>query len=129
MATERQSSPAVEKISSLATACRVLFRKTRTAPWLTEANARLEEVAQRFDAWVSYLGVLAVGNASLDYRLRLVEEIRVMVVDLLLLLERNLIRRKYLTLYCPAVLILTPTQSSRLHWMIYSGLWIPFVAA
>ncbi|KAL8356676.1 hypothetical protein RB601_001807 [Gaeumannomyces tritici] len=92
MATGRHSPQAVRDISSLASDCRDLFQETQAAPWLTEANARLEEVAQRFDAWVSYLGVLAVGNASLDYRLRLSEEIRVMVVDLLLLLERNLIR-------------------------------------
>lgn len=52
MATERHSPQAVREISSLALACKALFQETQTAPRLIEANACLQEVAQRFDAWV-----------------------------------------------------------------------------
>ncbi|KAL7934267.1 hypothetical protein V8C35DRAFT_302164 [Trichoderma chlorosporum] len=88
----QQLSSGTRGIGDLARSCETLFRKSLSTPQLATARSRLEETRQYFGAWISYLGVLAVGNASLEYRLRLSDEIRVMVVDLLLLLERNLTR-------------------------------------
>lgn len=74
--------------------CEVLFCQTTSEPRLATAHSRLEELHQRFSPWVSYLGALAPGHASLDHRLRFSTEVRSMVVELLLLLRRNLLTGK-----------------------------------
>ncbi|KAI0891513.1 hypothetical protein F4806DRAFT_482815 [Annulohypoxylon nitens] len=79
-------------IAALAIYCQNLFHRSLITPWLTTMGLRLEETRQKFNAWVSYLGVLATGHASLEHRLRFSTEIRDMVMELLCLLERNLRR-------------------------------------
>lgn len=81
-------------IFDLSYRCEVLFSQTTSEPRLATARSRLEELHQRFSAWVSYLGALAPGHASLDHRLRFSTEVRSMVVELLLLLRRNLLTGK-----------------------------------
>lgn len=82
---------ATASIFDLGYRCEVLFSQTTSEPRLATAHSRLEELHQRFSAWVSYLGALAPGHASLDHRLRFSTEVRSMVVELLLLLRRNLL--------------------------------------
>lgn len=91
---ETCDSPAMDyttpSIFDLGYRCEAMFCQSTSDPRLAIAHSRLEELHQRFSAWVSYLGVLAPGHASLDHRLRFSAEVRSMVVNLLLLLRRNL---------------------------------------
>ncbi|KAK1833040.1 ADP-ribosylation factor family-domain-containing protein [Podospora conica] len=85
----------VPTIFDLSYSCEVLFCQTasdssHSDSRLAPGRTRLEELHQRFTAWISYLGALAPGHGSLDHRLRFSTEVRSMVAELLLLLQRNL---------------------------------------
>lgn len=78
-------------ISGMAGACQDLFQKCTGQQRLSSADrSRAELQRQRFHVWASYLGVFASDNTALDKRLEYSDEVRVIVVQLLELMERNL---------------------------------------
>lgn len=86
-----ESESEKREIFHLANDCENLFLKyTNQGLPFSEPRERANLQKQRFQVWASYLGVFAAPNASLDKRLQYCADIRILFVQLLLLVRRNL---------------------------------------
>ncbi|KAK6499942.1 hypothetical protein TWF481_010298 [Arthrobotrys musiformis] len=82
-----------QPIRLMARDCNELFEKLMSPPGgpsESEISTFVQEYHGRFDAWTSFLGVFASGNASLDYRFQRHPGLQDMVIRLLDVLRRNL---------------------------------------
>jgi hypothetical protein len=76
-------------IFELSSACSKLFDKYLQHPDAA-SKSTVEDFQCRFNLWTAYIGAFASPGASLDDRLRFHEEIKAMVMKLLIMLRRNL---------------------------------------
>ncbi|EXJ93480.1 hypothetical protein A1O1_01872 [Capronia coronata CBS 617.96] len=81
--------PASSDIYDACSKCSVLFAEYIKEP-STHNKDEVEELQSRFNLWAAYTGAFAAAGASLDDRLRFHDEIKLMVLKLLSMLQRNL---------------------------------------
>ncbi|KAK6497863.1 hypothetical protein TWF481_012262 [Arthrobotrys musiformis] len=77
-------------IASLTTECQHLFQEVLANIQQSSEFDTFETQFGRLNIWASNIGALASGNSSLDYRLRLSEDIKSMVLRLLEVLKGSL---------------------------------------
>ncbi|KAK6334644.1 hypothetical protein TWF718_010098 [Orbilia javanica] len=79
-------------IASLTRECHQLFQAILTNIQQSDEFEVVETQFGRLNIWASNIGAVADGNSSLDYRLRLSDDIKSMVVQLLEVLKGSLCR-------------------------------------
>jgi hypothetical protein len=80
-----------QSIYNAATICSDLFELYLESPGAAEPRHDLaEELRGRFNLWAAYVGAFAAPKASLDARLVAHSDIRDMVLELLVMVQKNI---------------------------------------
>ncbi|RMJ16654.1 hypothetical protein CDV36_003671 [Fusarium kuroshium] len=97
-----QQSDLDESIYSAAVTCLDVFDLYLKSPGITEPRRDIaEELRGRFNLWAAYAGAFAAPKASLDARLVAHSDIRDMVLELLVMVQRNIIQELRLSRAIP----------------------------
>lgn len=91
-----QQSDLDQSIYSAAVTCLDVFDLYLKSPGIIEPRRDIaEELRGRFNLWAAYVGAFASPKASLDARLADHSDIRDMIFELLVMVERNITHGRY----------------------------------